>query len=177
MSLSLCSHQAEFCCHAATQLHSIILRSIKRCGYPGRRDFCLSFHSQCFFFFSLLQSFSSHNTSSLWLLSLPFLLILTPFPSASFLPFTFSLSASCSPLLSPQEVPVVMMKVLNIRGNPCRVSVAFSHLSFCARALVLPSTAQWLTSDFRHYDISSVSLFNLICSLWASPITGFCLMY
>lgn len=49
MSLSQHVLQAEFCCHAATQSHSIILRSIKRCGYPGRRESCLSFHSHCFF--------------------------------------------------------------------------------------------------------------------------------
>lgn len=49
MSSSTCSHQADFCCHAATQSHSIILRSIKRCGYPGRRESCLSFQSHIFF--------------------------------------------------------------------------------------------------------------------------------
>ena len=51
MSLSLCSRQAEFCCHAATQSHSIIVRSIKSCGYPGRCESCLSFRSRCFFFY------------------------------------------------------------------------------------------------------------------------------
>ncbi len=81
LCLSPCSHRAEFCCHAATQSHSIILRSIKRCGYPGRRESCLSFHS--LFFSPRLLSFSSHNTLSLWLLSLPRLSILTSFPSAS----------------------------------------------------------------------------------------------
>lgn len=55
MSSSRCSRQADFCCHAATQSHSIIARSIKRCGYPGRHESCLSFHSRLFFplFFSL----------------------------------------------------------------------------------------------------------------------------
>lgn len=48
MSLSVFSHQADFCCHAATQSPSIILRSIKRCGYPGRRESCLSFRSLFF---------------------------------------------------------------------------------------------------------------------------------
>lgn len=39
----------DFCCHAATRLHSVIPRSIKRCGYPGRRESCLSFRSRLFF--------------------------------------------------------------------------------------------------------------------------------
>ncbi len=141
-SLSLCSHQAEFCCHAATQSHSIILRSIKRCGYPGRRESCLSFHSHCFFSPVSVFFVSQHSVP------------LTPLPPPSLTPNLFSLCLSflhlfslsppallSSPLLL-QEVPAVMMKVLNIRGNPRRVSVAFSHLSFCARALVLWSTAQ-----------------------------------
>lgn len=77
------------------------------------------------------------------LLSLPLFSFLTPFPICFSFSLLHHLSLSLllsSPLLSAlllQEVPAVMMKVLNIRGNPCRVSVVFSHLSFCARALVL----------------------------------------
>lgn len=69
---------------------------------------------------------------------------LTPNLSSLCLSFPHLFSLSPPALLSCllQEVPAVMMKVLNIRGNPRRVSVAFSHLSFCARALVLWSTAQ-----------------------------------
>ena len=129
MSLSLCSRQAEFCCHAATQSHSIIVRSIKSCGYPGRCESCLSFRSRCFFFIFLFSSpsSSSHNNSSLWLLFLPrLLLLLTSFLQLPL--FTSPLSSLLSSLL--QEVPAVMMKVLNIRGNPRRVSLALSHLSF-----------------------------------------------
>lgn len=57
MNSSTCSRQADFCCHAAIQSHSIILRSIKRCGYPGRHESCLSFRSRCFFppFFCLFR--------------------------------------------------------------------------------------------------------------------------
>lgn len=49
MSSSTCSLHEDFCCHAATQSHSIIPRSIKRCGYPGRHESCLSFRSRLFF--------------------------------------------------------------------------------------------------------------------------------
>lgn len=85
-----------FSCHAATR-SLLILRSIKRCGYPGRRESCLSFQAQPVFVFLRLTTLG---------------------PSVS------SVSSSSPPFcpLSSQEVPAVMMKVLNIRVNPQRVS-------------------------------------------------------
>lgn len=135
MNSSTCSRQADFCCHAAIQSHSIILRSIKRCGYPGRHESCLSFRSHRFFppFFCLFRlttprprtrsaSPVSYATPSspLWLCS-PSLcsLSLSPLVLSSLLP----------------EFPAVMMEVLNIRGNPCTVSLSLSHLSFCSKLL------------------------------------------
>lgn len=104
MSLSLCSHQAEFCCHAATQLHSIILRSIKRCGYPGRRDFCLSFHSQCFFFFLPVTVFffSQHFVS------------LTPIPPIS--PYSDPFSLRLFPSLHLFSLSLLLPSPLSSRG-------------------------------------------------------------
>lgn len=105
MSLSLCSYQTDFCCHAATQLHSIILRSIKRCVYPGRRESCLSFHSHCFSPpFCLLRLATLRSSDSFLSLSLT----PNPFPLYhSFLSFTLSRSASSSlhPILSPPRCP------------------------------------------------------------------------
>lgn len=55
LKVSMCAcvrvRACAFRCHAATHLHSIILRSIKRCGYPGRRESCLSVQSLSFYLF------------------------------------------------------------------------------------------------------------------------------
>lgn len=90
----------------------------------------LTFFSPCFRLLHLT------TLRPFWIFSLPFLSLLTPF-HLSFHLYSLSLLLSF-PL---QEVPAVMMMLLNIRGNPRRVSVAFSHLAFCARALVL-----WITA-------------------------------
>lgn len=105
MSLSPCSHQAEFCCHAATQSHSIILRSIKRCGYPGRRESCLSFHSHRFFLPLSVFFVSQHFVL---LTPLPTLSLTSNPPHAlclSLLSFTFFLLAPSSLHLSPPRGP------------------------------------------------------------------------
>lgn len=89
----------------------------------------------------------------------------SPSPVSSSRPLRPSLSPrhpfpSQPPPLPPlQEVPAVMMKVLNIRGNPRRVSAAFSHLSFCARALLLWST---------------VTLWSISISLFPADLLAVC---
>lgn len=94
----MCRRQADFCCHAATQSHSIIPRSIKRCGYPGRRESCLSSRSRLFFF-PLPFSVSAVSRQPVPRHFLP-PLSLTPHP----LPRSASLFGFPSPPLSPSPV-------------------------------------------------------------------------
>lgn len=132
-SLSPLSHRAELCCHATAQALSIILRSIKRCGYPGRCESCLSFHSHSFVFISLYASpssppkFFSHSSLVSPLSLLPFISLF----------FYFYLRSPRFFFLLHKVPAAVVMKALNIRGNPWTARVASSHLSFCAKALVL----------------------------------------
>lgn len=101
---SLCIRQAECCCHAGTQPRSIILRPIKRRGYPERRESCLSFHSLLFLPVSSHQHLVLPDSSP----------CRPPLPSLTPNPIFLSLSASSS-MKIPEEI---------LAG-----SVAFSHWS------------------------------------------------
>lgn len=103
-----------------------------------RRESFLSFHSHGFVFHLTTRLPPLPKVSSYSSLVSPLLLL--PFPVSSSL---FSPSAA------------VVMKALNIRGNPWTACVASSHLSLCARALVLWSAAQLVSLVFISYDTCS----------------------
>lgn len=82
------------CSHSIALNH--LLRSIKRCGYPGRRESCLSFHSCCFL---PLSVFFVSRHFDLLTPSLPF--SLTPCPFSSII--LFSASSTSTLFLSPKK--------------------------------------------------------------------------
>lgn len=128
---------------------------------------------------SLSQFFSPHLSFfvSWHLVPLPVLpsLSLTPlsplpvFPSA----FFFSLSPLLSSPLSSKCSQWWWWRFSVSGGNPCRVSVSFSHLSFCARALVfvehsIVANIQWvknplllLSSSAACFPYYRMLLFNM----------------
>ena len=144
MSLSLCSHQAEFCCHAATQSHSIIVRSIKRCGYPGRRESCLSFRLRRFLFFFLPIFFVSQQ-----------LVPLTPL--------------SPSPPLTPNLFPLLPLLTSPLLSSPLS-SVHLSSVHLSSPLLSSPLLSSLLLSP----PLSSPPLSSPLLSspLLSSPLSS-----
>lgn len=159
MSSSTRSHPADFCCHAATHSHSIIPRSIKRCGYPGRRVSCLGFRSRRSFPLPFSVSAVSQHPVPRHLLP-PSVSSTTPSP-----PVCLSLLHPHSSLLP--EFPAVMMSVLDIRGNPCSPSLSRSFS--CSGLLFF--TGHNLISNIQPVKAAALQClhcFGFVCSL--SPV-------
>lgn len=175
MSLSLCS-QTEFCCHAATQLHSIILRSIKRCVYPGRRESCLSFHSHCFSpLFCLLRlttlRSSDSSSPSLSLTPNPFLL----YRSFLSFPSLFLFQSPLHSILSPPWRLSCNDEGAQYQGKSLQGVCSLFSFIFLSQSFGFLEHSTVTNIKWGKYDTFSASLFKLICSLSVFPIIGSCL--